>query len=124
MQVTDKTTPEALGSFLKETVRPKSSWKPHGLPADWGAQWATDSLQQSRDHTYKGLRITRQRTITVTTRTGEIVMRDGHPVTDVVYDVTLPAIYETLNRELVRQQLAKAGYRLARLLDEIYGGGK
>jgi hypothetical protein len=42
-------------------------------------------------------------------------------VTDIVYDITRPANYETLNRELVRQQLAKAGYRLAKLLDAIYG---
>jgi hypothetical protein len=28
--------------------------------------------------------------------------------------------YEALNRELVRQQLAKAGYRLAKLLDAIF----
>ncbi len=120
MQATGKQTPDALGSFLQETVRPISSWNPRGPVSTWGARWATDSLRQSRDHAYKGLNITGQRTITVTTRNGQPVMRDGQVVTDIVYDITRPANYETLNRELVRQQLAKAGYRLAKLLDAIY----
>ena len=121
MLSTNQQTSDTLGSFLKETVRPKPSWNPRGPLSTWGAQWATDTLRQSRDHTYKGLRITRQRTITVTTRDGQPVMRNGQVVTDTVYDITRPANYEALNRELVRQQLAKAGYRLARLLDAIYG---
>jgi hypothetical protein len=120
MQTTNKQTSEELGSFLKDTVRPLKSWNPHGSINGWAAQWATDSLQQSRYHTYKGLAITGQRTITVTTRNGEPLMRDGKVVTDTVYDITRPSNYEAVNRELVRQQLAKAGYRLARLLDAIY----
>jgi hypothetical protein len=120
MQLTDKPTPDALGSFLKETVHPKSNWNPRGPIDTWGAQWATDSLQQSRDHTYKGLKITRQRTITLTNNSGQPVIRDGQVVTDTVYDITRPPNYEKLNRELVRQQLAKGGYRLAKLLDAIY----
>ena len=120
MQLTEKPTPDALGSFLKETVRPKSNWNPRGPIDTWGAQWATDSLQQSRDHTYKGLKITRQRTITVTNNSGQPVVRDGQVVTDTVYDITRPANYEKLNREVVRRQLAKGGYRLATLLDAIY----
>jgi len=122
MQATNKTSPEILGPFLKQTVRPKPSWNPSGPVSTWGAQWATDSLLQSRNHTYKGLKITGQRTITVTTRDGQPVVRNGQVVTDIVYDITRPANYEMLNRELVRQQLAKAGYRLAKLLDAIYGG--
>ena len=121
MQATNKTSPETLGPFLKQTVRPRPSWNPNGPVSTWGAQWATDSLQQARIHTYKGLKITGQRTITVTTRDGQPVMRNGQVVTEIVYDITRPANYETLNRQLVRQQLAKAGYRLAKLLDAIYG---
>lgn len=122
MLATEKQTPDTLGLFLRETVRPKSDWNPRGAVTTWAAQWATDSLRQSRDHTYKLVNITGQRTITVTNRKGEPVMRDGKPMTDIVYDITRPSNYETLNRELVRQQLAKAGFRLARLLDAIYGG--
>jgi hypothetical protein len=120
MQTTNKQTPDTLAQFLKETVRPKASWNPHGPVSTWGAQWATDSLKQSREHTYKSVNITRQRTITVTNRKGEPLMRDGKAVTEIVYDITRPSNYEALNRELVRQQLAKGGFRLALLLDEIY----
>lgn len=121
MLATDKQTSDTLGSFLKETVRPKRSWNPHGLVSTWAAQWATDALDQSRDHhAYKSVNITGQRTIMVTTQAGQPVTRDGKPVTDIVYDVTRPSNYETLNREIARQQLAKGGYRLARLLDAIY----
>ena len=123
MLVTDKQTSETLGVFLKETVRPKGSWNPRGPVSGWAAQFANDALRQSRDHTYRDVKITGQRTITVTTRKGEPVMRDGKPVTDVVYDITRPSNYEALNREVVREQLAKGGYRLARLLDAIYAGG-
>jgi hypothetical protein len=120
MHLTEKPTPDALGSFLTETVRPKSNWNPSGPIETWGAQWATDSLQQSRDHTYKGLKITRQRKIAITNNSGQPVIRDGEVVIDTVYDITRPPNYEKLNRELVRQQLAKGGYRLAKLLDAIY----
>ena len=120
MLQTDKQTSDTLGLFLKETVQPKSGWNPHGALRTWAAQWANDSLRQSREHTYKSVNITRQRTITVTNRKGEPVMRDGKPVTEIVWDITRPTNYEALNRELVRQQLAKAGFRLARLLDAIY----
>jgi hypothetical protein len=120
MLLTDKQTSDALGSFLKETVPAKSSWNPRGPISTWAAQWATDSLQQSRDHTYQGLKVTGQRTITVTSSNGQPVLKNGQVVTDIVYDITRPSNYETLNRELVRQQLAKAGYRLAKLLDAIY----
>jgi hypothetical protein len=37
-----------------------------------------------------------------------------------VYDISKPADYTTVNRNVVRQQLAKAGFRLARLLDAIF----
>lgn len=120
MTATSQETPEAFGSFLKNSVRPKSSWNPRGKLNTWAAQWATDSLNQSRTHTYKSVKITAQRTITVKTRDGQPVMRDGKPVTDIVWDVTRADNYETLNREVVRQQLAKGGYRLAKLLDAIF----
>lgn len=119
MLATDKQTSDALGTFLRQTVRPQPSWNTRGRIGTWPAQWANDSLRQSRDHTYKGVNITRQRTVQVM-RDGQPLIRDGHPVTDVVYDITRPSNYEALNRETVRQQLAKGGYRLAKLLDAIY----
>jgi hypothetical protein len=120
MLTTDKQTSDTLGTFLRETVRPDSSWNPRGPVDTWAAQWATDSLGQSREQSYSSVKVTGQRTIIVQTRDGKPVLRDGKPVTDVVYDITRAANYETLNREVVRRQLAKGGYRLARLLDAIF----
>jgi hypothetical protein len=120
MLATDRQTPGSLGSFLRDTVRPKSNWSPRGPVSTWAAQWATDALQQSRAHAYKSVNITGQRTINVLARNGQPVMREGKAVTDIVYDVMRPSNYEALNREVVRQQLAKGGFRLAKLLDAIY----
>ncbi|MEK6281355.1 MAG: S1/P1 nuclease [Acidobacteriota bacterium] len=119
MLAVNKQTSDELGLFLQQTVRPKSNWSPRGRLDTWAAQWATDSLQQSRDNTYRGVRIVRKRIVAVT-QDDQPVMANGQPVTEVVYDITRPANYETLNREVVRQQLAKAGFRLARLLDAIF----
>jgi hypothetical protein len=112
-------TSDTLGTFLKQSVKPKASWDPHGPVNTWAAQWATDSLYLSRDHTYRSVRIVGKRTIPVLSR-GQPVMRDGQPVMQTVFDITRPSNYEKLNREVVRQQLAKSGYRLAKLLDAIY----
>jgi hypothetical protein len=112
-------TSDTLGTFLEQNVKPKGSWNPHGPVDTWAAQWATDTLKQSRDHTYLSVTITGQRTIPVLSR-GQPVVRDGQPVMQTVFDISRPANYEAVNRELVRQQLAKGGYRLAKLLDAIY----
>ena len=120
MLSTGKQDPDSLGTFLRVSVQPKSNWNPRGELSTWAAQWATDSLDQSRTHTYKSVKITGQRTITVKTRDGQTVMRDGKPVTDIVWDVTRANDYEAVNREVVRRQLAKGGYRLAKLLDAIF----
>ncbi|HKP45209.1 MAG TPA: S1/P1 nuclease [Pyrinomonadaceae bacterium] len=114
-------TSDTLGTFLRQSVPVKSSWKPHGSINNWAAQWATDSLRQSRDHTYLNVKIVGSRTIPVLSH-GQPVIENGQPKMMTVFDISRPANYEALNREVVRQQLAKAGYRLARLLDAIYAG--
>ncbi len=119
MLATDKQTSDELGTFLRQAVRPQSAWNPRGRIDMWGAHWATDSLQQSRNHAYRGVSIIRQRTVQIM-RDGQPLIRDGRPVTDTVYDISRPPNYETMNREVVRQQLAKGGYRLAKLLDAIF----
>lgn len=112
-------TSDTLGTFLKQNVKPKAGWNPRGPVSTWAAQWATDSLRISREHTYKSVRITGKRTIPMLSR-GQPVLKDGQPVMQTVFDITRPSNYENVNRELVRQQLAKGGYRLAKLLDAIY----
>ncbi|MFN2493371.1 MAG: S1/P1 nuclease [Pyrinomonadaceae bacterium] len=120
MLTTGQPSSDRLGLFLRQTVKPRSHWASHGSIGTWAAQWATDSLHLSRNRTYKSVKIVRQRTLTVMTREGQPVIRDGQPVTEIVYDVTLASNYQTANRQMVRRQLAKAGFRLARLLDAIY----
>jgi len=112
-------TTDTFGDALRETVRPEASWNSHGPVSTWAAQWATDSLRVSRDHNYLTVGITGKRSIPVLSG-GQPVVRNGQPVMQTVYDVRRNSNYETANREIVRQQLAKAGFRLAKLLDAIY----
>lgn len=119
MTFTGEQTSDTLGEFLKQSVKPGPGWNSRGPVSTWAAQWATDALQLSRNHTYKSVAIVGQRTIPILSG-GQPLVRDGQPVTQTVYDITLPANYETVNREVVRHQLAKAGFRLAKLLDAIY----
>jgi hypothetical protein len=113
------TSSDILGELLRQSVRPRGDWNPRGRINTWAAQWATDSLHLSRNQTYRGVRIVGKRTIPVLSK-GQPVIKDGKPQMMTVYDIVRPADYETVNREVVRQQLAKGGYRLAKLLDAIY----
>jgi hypothetical protein len=72
-------TSDTLATFLQHNVKPKASWNPHGPISGLAAQWATDSVHQSRDHTYKSVRISGQRTIPVLSH-GQPLVRDGRPV--------------------------------------------
>jgi len=119
MRITNKPTSDQLGRFLKQTVPPKPAWQPEGPINTWGAQWSTDSLKLSRDHAYRSVRIVRQRIIPVL-RDGVPLIRNGQPVTQTVYDIARPGDYQVVNRNHVREQLAKGGFRLAKLLDAIF----
>ena len=119
MDTTNRRTSETLGELLKQSVRPAGNWNSRGPVTSWPAQWATDSLQQSRKHTYNSLRMTGRRTIPVLSG-GKPVLNNGQPVMQTVYDVSRAGNYETVSRKVVRQQLAKAGFRLAKLLDAIF----
>jgi hypothetical protein len=108
MAATNQPTGEALGQFLNAAETPEASWKGQGAIETWAAQFATDSLNQSRLHAYKSVEIVRKRIIT----------SHGRPLT--VYDVTRASDYSTVNQEVVKMQLAKGGFRLAELLDQIF----
>lgn len=108
MTFTNQQTSDALGQFLKDTVTPQASWKAHGSIDTWAAQFATDSLNQSRNHAYRSVKIVGKRTVT------------SHGQPETVYDITRASDYNTLNRTVVRTQLAKAGFRLAALLDQLF----
>ena len=119
MSLTNQPTPDTLGTWLNQTVRPRSNWYSRGNVETWPAQWATDSLQFSRNHTYKSVRIVGKRSIPVM-RDDKPLVENGQPVMQTVYDVSRSRNYEVENREVVRRQLAKAGFRLAKMMDAIY----
>ena len=104
---------------MKQTLPPKPAWQTAGAINTWAAQWATDSLKLSRDQAYRSVSIVRERTIPVL-RDGVPLIRDGQPVTQIVFDITRPSNYKVVNRNNVREQLAKGGFRLAKLLDAIF----
>jgi len=122
MRFTDQKTSDTLGNLLRQSIRPNNSWNSRGPISTWAAQWATDSLHLSKNHTYRSVVIVGRRTIPVLSG-GQPVVNNGQPVMQTVYDISRAANYETTNREIVRQQLAKAGFRLANLLDAIYARG-
>ncbi len=119
MRLSNQQSSDTLGDLLMQSVRPSNSWNSRGPISSWAAQWATDSLHLSGNQTYRSVKIVGSRTMPVLSG-GQPVVNNGQPVMQTVYDITRAANYETANREIVRQQLAKAGFRLAKLLDAIY----
>ena len=77
-------------------------------PANWPAQWADDGLRVAK-LAYAGVRPGRHGA--QLGRTGEVID---------VWMLTLPRDYPLVSAMLARQQLAKAGYRLAALLQAIW----
>jgi hypothetical protein len=104
----DTKSPEVFGQFLKRDVKPDISWDPQGSDlSSWAAQWATDSLKMSRQHAYNEVKI---------------VDKHKNDFGDNVFGITRGdvSVYDKQAEETARTQLAKAGYRLAKLLDAIY----
>lgn len=94
----------AYGRHLKDTITPQPDWDGQGSFNNWAAQWASDSLLVSRSNAYDDA-ITIEREVIV----------DDRPK----YIVTLVDNYRDNNRPIAERQLAKGGYRLAKLLRAI-----
>jgi hypothetical protein len=77
-------------------------------PANWPAQWANDGLRVAK-LAYAGV---------LPGRHGAQVGRNGEVID--VWMLTLPPDYPLTSAALARRQLAKAGYRLAALLQAIW----
>ncbi|HEX8194711.1 MAG TPA: S1/P1 nuclease [Pyrinomonadaceae bacterium] len=104
-------SPETFGRFLKESITPENSWNAQGNDVyQWASQWAADSLKQSKQSAYKNLRITEKREREI----------NGRKVTDYLISRGNAAAYDTQAQETARTQIAKAGYRLAKMLEAIY----
>jgi S1/P1 Nuclease len=94
----------AFGRDLKDRIPQQQNWNGQGQLSTWAAQWATDSLQTSRENAYSTVSIRR-----------EVVIED-----DVKYLIRRGNNYKSNNKPVVEQQLAKGGYRLARMLQAIF----
>ena len=102
-----------LAKRLKNDVSVKPEWSPQGAVETWAAQWATDSVKASDAKAYPGLKIRGQR-FEQKEEKGEMVEQF------VGFETSRPPEYDKLNREVVREQLAKGGFRLAKLLEAIF----
>ena len=94
----------AFGTSLKNSIGPESGWNAQGQITTWAKQWATDSLKVSGANVYAGVTIE-----------SEVIIDD-----DSKYTVSLGANYKNDNQPVVERQLAKGGYRLAKLLEAIF----
>jgi hypothetical protein len=106
-------TVDTYAAYLAH-LKPAVSWAPKGPITTWSVQWANDSLAAARA-AYAGVTPTDTKE-----REYEIVVGHGPPKVVKGYPVALSPTYDTTNAAIVRDQLAKAGYRLARVLDAIW----
>lgn len=93
-----------FATALKNEVPPQPAWSATGAVKTWAAQWAGDSLRVSDAQVYNSIAIVNE------------VLIDDEPA----YNVTRDANYGTNNQPIVKEQLAKGGFRLARLLQAIF----
>jgi len=98
----NQTVPQ-FATGLKNNVQPQASWNTQGLPRSWAAQWATDTLGISGSQTYNTIAIS-----------DEIVIEERP-----FYLITANGNYAQNSLPVVRVQLAKGGFRLAKLLETI-----
>jgi len=97
-------TVAAFGRDLKDRIQQQPGWNAQGPLATWAAQWATDSLQTSRENAYNTVSIRRE--IVIEDETKFLIRRGNN--------------YKSNNRPVVERQLAKGGYRLAKMLQAIF----
>jgi hypothetical protein len=80
------------------------AWNPSGASKTWAAQWASDTLRVSAQRAYP------------TVQMKERVIISGRTK----YTAEKSSNYKAQNVPVVKEQLAKGGYRLAKLLQAIF----
>lgn len=80
------------------------AWDATGLPKTWAAQWADDTLLVSKQNAYPTIKIRKE--VIIDDRTKYLVDKGPNYLDD--------------NLPVVKTQLAKGGYRLAKLLQAIF----
>lgn len=110
MRAANTTSPALFASRLRDRFKHPTDWNNSGPITGWAADWATEALRLSEEHAYPTVELVRR-------RKGD-PFHNGQKMW--VYDIRLGDSYEEDNTPFVRDQLAKAGYRLAKLLQAIH----
>lgn len=111
MEREHQSEPAGLAAVLFNKFQPQPAWAATGQLTDWPVQWANDTLQLSKASAYEGV------TVTGVRRADPF----GQGSNDTLaFDISKPRNYRTTNVPVVETQLAKGGYRLAKLLEVIY----
>ncbi len=109
-QATGGTNVAAYADWIASHYPPQRSWDAAGRPETWPAQWATSVLPLCREMR-AGLKLGAR---------VEVPNPRPPPPFRSEWTVELPPGYERRAAEVVSPQLAKGGYRLARLLQAIW----
>ena len=90
---------------------PPAGWEPSGAPETWPAQWYADVMKLANWAYHVEIK-------------GEVGGKPAFPSASVTckWNATLPSGYPEEAAKRAREQLAKAGYRLAALLHAVLGG--
>ena len=94
-----------FATLLNSLIPAAPNWDAQGNVTTWSAQWASDSLQVSSQRAYDN-----------TIRLRKVVIIDDEPK----YRTTRGNNYTSQNIPVVKLQLEKGGYRLAKLLQAIF----
>jgi hypothetical protein len=96
-----------FAAALKSGMPVAPSWDAQGQVLTWSRQWAGDTVTVSAKSAYNTVAITKA------------VVIDDPEGEQVHYAITRGANYDSTNTEVVKEQIVKGGYRLAKLLREI-----
>ena len=100
---------EDFPAALVKSSPASPEWDAKGPVVTWPAQWATETLGLAKI-CFEGL----------TPRDRFLVPKDEKHEEHFEWVVTLPPAYPQVSRDIVEQELSKAGYRLAALLKAIW----
>lgn len=96
-----------FASRLFSEAKPPSGWKNAGDVESWPAQWATEGLAHAKE-AHRGLRLV------------SYLGPDDEKRVPHRWLIEQPADYEARAKPITREQLARAGYRLAQTLKAIW----
>ena len=104
-EASDNQSVSQFATLLNSLIPQTPNWDAQGNVTTWSAQWASDTLRVSNERAYDN-----------TIRIRKVVIIDDEPK----YRTMRGDNYTSQNTPVVKQQLSKGGYRLAKLLQAIF----